>query len=643
MIWCAVLLLAVVQGDSPSPKEVGAWQPERLSDLGWMLELPAPGEQMVEIGWLEGQADRSQVLAGPLLLTALEANPPLGTLLFHAADADADAPPLLSWDLAAIAAGTDGASIFDSALVERAGSLFYSVVPMPFPAGVRVTHRLADGETAALTLRFRSFGADSTIALPTDAALDKAWGRGLELAAEKLAVGRPPIASRGGFKAGAAARIGKLVEAAPDQGEFQWIFRGHGVLRWWELRFLGDAQPAEIDALLRSLTVRVEVGTTKKMETGTVLFEVPLGDFLGSALDPDQASGAWCDRLADGSALRFRLPIAYRDGMKLMIRSNLRQAARFRLDCGVDPIEDAEQVPPLTLRASWGRRTDSGQLPALHIAGPVHVAGYSYSAVSGGIYGLEWSGESAYRRQVQRPIQNRFLGAPVLDGPMDFGRSVLTRQWAWDAPTSSNSMYFETGIRPSSGLVEQSLLVWWYGRPDAEARWATADGWSGVEEEQQRGPVAVPPPPFSFLEGALEGEQLTVQSQTTGSNEQVRFGADWSGLRYLHWQGEAGAQCNLRFPVTVPAEYRVLVGLAEGEEYGRVQFLIDGRVAGDPIDCTAEGSAQPAQEIEITRLRLLPRADHILSLRTVDGRAVGLDTLRLQRVDRATEESDTSR
>ena len=60
-------------------------------------------------------------------------------------------------------------------------------------------------------------------------------------------------------------------------------------------------------------------------------------------------------------------------------------------------------------------------------------------------------------------------------------------------------------------------------------------------------------------------------------------------------------------------------------------FLLDGKPVGEPIDCSGEGLA-PGGEILLVEMRMMARADHAVSLRSVDGKAIGVDYLRFEKV-----------
>jgi putative heme-binding domain-containing protein len=105
----------------------------------------------------------------------------------------------------------------------------------------------------------------------------------------------------------------------------------------------------------------------------------------------------------------------------------------------------------------------------------------------------------------------------------------------------------------------------------------------------------------------IEGESLETLQVTAGDTETQNMSSfpagDWSGDAHLWWTGaEPGAELILQLPtVEKPGQYAVKVILTKARDYGRVQFYLNGRKAGDPIDLF-----QPPQDDRADVLRTAP-------------------------------------
>ena len=90
-----------------------------------------------------------------------------------------------------------------------------------------------------------------------------------------------------------------------------------------------------------------------------------------------------------------------------------------------------------------------------------------------------------------------------------------------------------------------------------------------------------------------EGEELRVIRCTSGETtvwkmEEEGFAepGQFSGGTSLYWHdaAEVGAVLELALPVEKAGQYALSVGLARYRTFGRFQFLVNGKKAGDPVD-----------------------------------------------------------
>ena len=98
-------------------------------------------------------------------------------------------------------------------------------------------------------------------------------------------------------------------------------------------------------------------------------------------------------------------------------------------------------------------------------------------------------------------------------------------------------------------------------------------------------------PPPHRIKGAIEGEKLKIVNISghfdVGPQDMGPFGeGKWSGDSHL-WVRPArrGEWLDLKLPVKAEGRYHVIVYLTKARDYGIVQFRLDGRSVGPPIDC----------------------------------------------------------
>jgi len=628
---------------------------ERLVDPAWLMRAPLAGEAVEERTWTPSAEERTWTLDGAGVVASVWADPPAGRLLFLRPDDDT---PVLAWDLRSAASDPVG---FPAPLGERVGSGWACVVPVAFRDGLRLVHQPDPGVPSTVSISVRRMPASEELPALEAAIATPQRQRALQRVAARLARGAVVAAETSGFKAGSVAFHGNPGPDAPDAGEFHWGFRGHGIVRWLTFRLLPGELPASLDEVLRGLVLRVESGSHERAVAGQVLFEAPLADFLGSGLDPRASSGARCDWDEQTRTFRMRLPMRFRDGMKIVLRSPWRQAVPVRMDAGAQAVGDPADLPPLTLHAGFVQG-HGGALPRLQVDGPARLAGWTVATRGWSAAANRYSGAAAFATAVDRPRPGRFRAMPVDSDWGASGEEVVVRWYGLDAPVAAEALDFDIGVVCAED-ARWEALAWWYAAPGTPVRWgdaATAVAPSDTDASLGRAaPLSVgpfearrPQPPSLVATSAgsgevLEAECLVVASMAAGTREEGRAGDDWSGRRWLWWSGGAAAQLNLQFPVERPGAYRVHARFAIGTEFGRVQVLIDGRAMGEPIDCGAAatrapvgeeqvvdagGTAVPGPQVLLGTLRLLPRRDHTLSLRALDGTPVGLDSLRLEPV-----------
>jgi hypothetical protein len=151
----------------------------------------------------------------------------------------------------------------------------------------------------------------------------------------------------------------------------------------------------------------------------------------------------------------------------------------------------------------------------------------------------------------------------------------------------------------------------------------------------ERVPFRTPP---EVVPGALEGEGLKILAVSGGNvARQEVDGTKWSGGAHLWWTGaEPGDTLDLAVPVKESGTYRLKAQLTLSYDYGIVQFSLDDRPLGDPIDLYRKEPG-PSGERDFGLHKLEP-GEHIFRLKVIGTNKeakplymAGLDYLLLQK------------
>jgi tetratricopeptide (TPR) repeat protein len=125
------------------------------------------------------------------------------------------------------------------------------------------------------------------------------------------------------------------------------------------------------------------------------------------------------------------------------------------------------------------------------------------------------------------------------------------------------------------------------------------------------------------IAGALEGETLKLLGmsgdfEATPHNMTMFDDGDWSGDTQLWvrpWR--EGAWVDLELPVPAQGKYQLVVYLTKSWDYGIVQFALDGKPVGKPIDCFNVPNVVSTGPIDLGKVELKK------STATLRGRVVG--------------------
>ena len=117
--------------------------------------------------------------------------------------------------------------------------------------------------------------------------------------------------------------------------------------------------------------------------------------------------------------------------------------------------------------------------------------------------------------------------------------------------------------------------------------------WDGTlpQAKEPKFPQTTPKVPSNQLvAGAIEGETMHILGKSdafdAGPQDMSLFsGSQWSGNSQLFVRPPQGGWVDLELPVPNDGRYHVIVYLTKAQDYGVIQFYLDGKPIGKSIDC----------------------------------------------------------
>ncbi|KAA3607312.1 MAG: DUF2961 domain-containing protein [Planctomycetota bacterium] len=394
----------------------------------------------------------------------------------------------------------------------------------------------------------------------------------------------------------ATMRAGKLV---PGSRGMKIDATGSGTYRIIRFKFQNPDKIEDWDLMMRALRIRIDADRTGKPQ-----IDLPIGDFFGvspgfpahrtyvSGTDPERG------------LLSFHLPIPFEKGISLAFHNDGAPACVVRVDFGVD----RDIAGPLRLHGTWRQNLNVStrpmkDMPILHARGPgrfvgctlairnptrtwwgegdekFYVDGEAFPSTFGtgteDYFGYAWGSSELFN--------GPFHSQARCDGPRNYGWSSLNRFHLADSIPFQESLRFDMELwHWEEQEVDFVTTAWWYAPADAPA------GGPPLPELDDRIPAQVPEWQVFRVEGALEGESLSLLEKSGGETqvqEMGGFGGDWSGEAQLWWTGaQPGDHLDLRLPVASTGRYRLQAAFTKARDYGQVQLELDGQALGQSLD-----------------------------------------------------------
>ncbi|MBN1817872.1 MAG: DUF2961 domain-containing protein [Sedimentisphaerales bacterium] len=179
-------------------------------------------------------------------------------------------------------------------------------------------------------------------------------------------------------------------------------------------------------------------------------------------------------------------------------------------------------------------------------------------------------------------------------------------------------------------------IVWWYQAPGQSDPYEPAP----LEERLDYWPEI----PVFRVKGAIEGENMKILGKSNPSSNTTTqgmggYGPGWSCESQLWWTGgKPGDTLDLALPVEAEGAYELKMQLTKAVDYAIVQFYLDGKKIGGPIDCF-EGAVVHTPEMALGSFPL-DKGEHKLTFqilgcneKAVKGYMFGLDYVKLVKVE----------
>ncbi len=222
----------------------------------------------------------------------------------------------------------------------------------------------------------------------------------------------------------------------------------------------------------------------------------------------------------------------------------------------------------------------------------------------------------AYAWSDPTPYQHAYHNQTRCDGPGNRGWTSVNRFHILDAVPFEKSFRFDMEVWHWTPNIDVTYAAtsYWYARPGATDDFKEPDA-----KVLQTLPQL--PPPYKIA-GALEGEKLKILGKSgdfdAGPQDMSPFAdGKWSGDSHL-WARppKKGEWVDLELPVAAAGKQHVIAYLTKARDYGVVQFSLDGKPLGKPIDCWNSPDVVATGPIDLGEVEL-KRGPHTLRVEVV--------------------------
>ena len=533
-------------------------------------------------------------LAGPGALTRFwSANPDMkATVRFYF---DGEAVPRLALPLDALFTGkTEPFGPVFSYISGTGGNLYF---PLPYAKSLRISVEKPDDPKASESERakplrlyyeagYRTYEKNAQV-VTFDARQSAEWKAvATEVAG---ALEHPKPAPHDG-----AEWVETQVTIPPGETRSIPSISGEKAVYQWSARVLGTRESTSWDDPLRAhnawrfLLLDIRFDGERSILT-------PLGDFFGSGPGVNAYQGLFFT-VGDEGTMTSRLLMPFEKSMDIRLSNvgTVPYRVSLRLLVGTHRFTTRDYH----LHAQWGALTRDSWPPfdwnVLEAKGEGKVVGTVYQIANPV---LIWWGEGDQRVSVDgeafpstfgtgteddygfaygdnNPFMRPYHAQTRVDGPWSGGHISLNRWFVLDAIPFRQSIRFDQEMwhwmpcRPT-----WSHVVYWYARPGST-------GPAAIER------ATLAPVDLGIRANMLEPfeAEALAHRETSGKAAKERL-ANCSGAEHLVWQGaKVGGRMTVHFNVPAAGRYSITLNICQSPRYGRHQFLVNGKPAGEPVD-----------------------------------------------------------
>ena len=599
-------------GASPQVQELSYSQLlNQTYDLRHLCELPAAGERSEQLRLIVEDGQLEYEIVGPAVVTRLFIDATEGSINLDFAENS------LVIDL------SDTSKLAPAPLVADYGNATSITLPLTVAANATLRVNASAASYAELDVWYP--GPSYSLPDSSDKFL-RSQRDAIKRTIEVFVQNQHPVTtlSPNPKKIGAVYFRSKDLPPSTTNGEFRWLIRGSGIVRWFELEFVHKVAPAEAVELLRSLVLRIEHGCESIDDEGSIVAEIPLGDFFAAYRDVSSNNNYFLGYNKQSQKFYCRLPITFKKNLRLTIASDIAGMSRLAMVAGIDKMAP-DTVPALTLRSNFVRAvgSSSAESAQLNVKGAARLIASMFSFTSSSSSQVIQDQDFSFASASHFPDLTH--GEQILrrEGPGVFGNNSFMRWYLNAAPSSATELSYSPDLKLADDKnTNYCLSTWWFGSLDAKVAGAV------TYPHAQRLHVANPRPSFFIVEGADEAEHMAKPRMSTGSTiEVVQVGSsrEVSSLQFTKWMPSAPMQAILfDYNIAESGLYEFEVQLITGPEFGKVQILIDGAATGEVVDCNSDDVGTSGL-IEIGAVRMMARNSHTIGFRSVDEKAVGID------------------
>ncbi len=546
----------------------------------------------------EGTAHVMAEMDGPGCIVRIWSANPMGVLKIYL---DGNPTPVLAADFLALTTGQ--VKPFAEPIVGRRSQGANLYLPIPYRKHCKVVvDQAKKPERMYYLVDYRTYGPDAEVPTFSMALLE----RHMPAYKKVCTVLSDPVAG----PADLPTPMSKTFALAPGAKESLSGRAGPGAIRALKVK----AKAADLERALREVALSIRFDAAAAPQVWA-----PLGDFFGTAPGVNPYKGLPLGMTPDGWMYCYWF-MPYRRSAAVTLHNEGKQTASLEVQLATAPLETAGDL--LTFHAGWRRSNPNVTFdwPFLECTGRgrfVGVAMFVFNPQRGwwgegdekvwvdGEGFPSWFGTGSedyfgYAWCCNRPFFHAYHNQPRCDGPGNQNHSSVNRFHVIDNIPFQKS--FHMTIENYGKDKDYACTTYWYAVPGA------TDFFKPLPVAQRGVAAKVKSKPPKRIMGAIEGERLKIVARkTTGQchpQDMEGFGRHWSGNQHLWFIPHgAGEWVELELPVAKAGTCKLVIYGTKAGDYGIVQYAINGKKIGKPIDAYHDGVV-PTGRVELGTVEL---------------------------------------